>query len=282
MVTGDDEKQFLEALVQRNDGDDVTSPVSPIPFDVEITHVKPLHCYPPDELPADEDLHSLYESDQDFDEKPSTLTHHEFLKWRKASLFVCVVSLLVQGVISIVAIQQGLAVNSSGTFGFGIEGLLDMLTTVIVVWRFVGPAGMNVSDAKRELKAVVILSLVICFFSIGILGKVIYQLTKANWPFYELKLMIICNIGFAAYVILGWLKFVLGRRIQSKALIMDAYSTFAASGMACGLLFSLLVYHFTKLWFLDSIMAIIISTLLFAYSIRTLFRIYRSRMKMKR
>lgn len=275
-----DEKEFLASLVQRDD--DVTAPVSPIPFDVEVTHVKPLYCYPPDELPGDEDLHTLYESDQDFQQKDTTLTHHEFLKWRKASLFLCVVSLIVQGIVSAVAIQQGLTVNSSGTFGFGVEGVLDMATTLIVVWRFAGPAGMKVTDGGRELKATVVLSSVICIFSIGIICKVIFQLTAETWPMAQLKLMIICNIGFAAYAILGWLKIILGRKVQSNALVMDAYSTFSASGMALGLLFSLLVYHFTDLWFLDSIMAIIISTILFAYGMRTLFRIYRARMKTRR
>ena len=51
-------------------------------------------------------------------------------------------------------------------------------------------------------------------------------------------------------------------------LFFTAYSTFAAAAMSLGLLFSLVVYHFTKLWFLDLIMAIVISTLLFAYGIR--------------
>merc|ERR1719206_586381 len=109
---------------------------------------------------------------------------------------------------------------------------------------------MNVTDVNRELKAVVVLSVLICFFSVGIIVKVAIQLTKETHPFHELKLMIICNVGFAAYSILGWLKLNFGRKVQSRALIMDAYSTFAAAAMSLGLLFSLVVYHFTKLWFL--------------------------------
>jgi len=278
-MSGGDEKEFLTALVEL---DDVTTTVAPIPFDVELTQVKPLHCYQADQLPVDDDVASLYESDQDFEGKFCTLTHHEFIKWRKAALFVCAISIVVQAAVSVVAIEQGLAVDSSGTFGFGMEGLLDMLTTVIVIWRFVGPSGMKVSDGKREIKAVVILSVLMASFSIGITIKVIYQLTLETRPFKELKLMIISNVGFAAYAILAWVKIILGQRIQSKALIMDAYSTLAASGMALGLLFSLLVYHFSTMWFLDSIMAIIISTFLFAYSIRTLFKIFRARLKARR
>ena len=56
-----EEKEFLAALV--NCENDPTTPISPIPFDVEVTHVEPIFVYQPHET-LEADVHSLYESDQ--------------------------------------------------------------------------------------------------------------------------------------------------------------------------------------------------------------------------
>lgn len=265
-----DEKEFLTALAVTKHGS-----VSPIPFNVRLQQVEPF-LVKNNELPVDGDITTLYESVEDLDRKSTTLTHHEFMKWRKAVLFISGVSITIQLVISIVAIVQGLRVDSSGTFGFGVETMLDIATTAIVIWRFAGSSGMKFSE-HRELKAVVLLSILMSIFSFGVIIKVIYSLTKESQPFQELKLMIICNVGFASFAILSWCKLVVGQKIQSKAVIMDAISTFCATGMAVALLMSLLVYHFTGLWFLDSIVAIIISLLMFAYAVRTLYKIFKNR-----
>jgi len=262
-----DEKEFLTALAVTKHGS-----ISPIPFNVRLQQVDPFFSKS-NEVQLDG---TLYESVEDLDRKPNSLTHHEFMKWRRAVLFISIISIIIQLIISVVAIVQGLKVDSSGTFGFGVETILDIATRAIVIWRFSGSSGMKFSDQK-ELKAVILLSILMCLFSVGVIVKVIIALTKESKPFKELKLMIICNVGFASFAILSWCKLVVGQKIQSKAVIMDAISTFCATGMAMALLMSLLVYHFTNLWFLDSIVAIIICLLMFAYAVRTLYKIFKNR-----
>jgi len=269
-----DEKEFLTAFATgKQDGF-----IAPIPFSVTLQQVDP-HWTDNRDLPASEDdFSALYEGAEELDSKVSTLTSHEFLKWRRAVLFVSVVSVILQVTISIDAIIEGLKVDSSGTFAFGVETMLDVATTLIVIWRFCGVNGEQNSE-RRELKAVVCLSVLMAVFSVAVIVKAIYSLTVEAKPFAELKLMIICNIGFASFAILSWCKLIVGQRIKSKAVIMDAVSTFCATGMAIALLLSLMVYHYTGLWFLDSIVAIVISLLMFTYSVHMMYKIFKRRRK---
>jgi len=56
--------------------------------------------------------------------------------------------------------------------------------------------------------------------------------------------------------------------------MMDAMCTFAATSMAVALMLSLTVYHFTNLWFLDGIVAIIIALVMMFYGISALWKNY--------
>eukprot|EP00111_Clytia_hemisphaerica_P001215 TCONS_00003472-protein len=202
-----------------------------------------------------------------------TLTYHEFVKWRKAVIRVSYISIFIQLVLAVTSIVEGLHVDSAGTLGFGVETLLDIATSVVVVWHFHTVDEVFASKAKERITTTV-LGIMMCLFSIGMMAKSIYNLVQKKIPFNEFKLLLITSVAAVVFTFLGWIKLYLSQKIGSKSVMMDAMCTFAATSMAVALMLSLTVYHFTNLWFLDGIVAIIIALVMMFYGISALWKNY--------
>merc|ERR1712098_356983 len=123
---------------------------------------------------------------------------------------------------------------------------------------------------ERERRAVIVLSVLLILFSLGIAGKAGYNLATELRPYEVVKLMTVCTLGFCIYLLLGWAKLFVSKKLNSQAVFLDAVSTFAATATAIALICSLVVRRFTRVWVLDSVVAIVVSFALMVYAAITL------------
>lgn len=177
----------------------------------------------------------------------------------------------MQLVIATVSIVEGLTVDSSGTLGFGLQTVMDMVTTFVIVWRYTGKDG-HVFSQKKEFKSVVILTVLLFLLAIGTATGAIYNITQEFKPFKEYRLMAICTTGFAIYIVLGWIKLYIGAKLHSKAVYIDGVSTVGTACTAVALLASLIAYKISKAWYLDDIVALIVASLMLLYSLRLFYK----------
>ncbi|RXN33706.1 transmembrane protein 163-like [Labeo rohita] len=109
--------------------------------------------------------------------------------------------------------------HSASAFGFAFDATLDVLSSMIVLWRYSNAAAVH--SAHREYIACVILGVVFILSAITILVKAIHDLATKLEPEVDDFLYSVSVISGIVCAILSVFKFMLGKVLTSRALITD-------------------------------------------------------------
>ncbi|XP_031572418.1 transmembrane protein 163-like [Actinia tenebrosa] len=223
--------------------------------------------------PEDEDtVPCVSPNDDDYllNEKKHYMTSQSISKWRKAAIAISLVSLVCTFVIGVTAFSMSSVAKSSAAFGFAFDSLLDVLSTLVVLWRFVGDKGQTLTW-DRERRACIVMGVCFIVSSLGILVRAVRSLIVDRHPHEFIGIQIISGVCLVVFSVLAWMKFVVAERLSSSSLKTDGFSSLAGAVMALGLLMSSLSYEENKsVWFLDAAIALCISVCLGAYAVRLL------------
>ncbi|KAK3748192.1 hypothetical protein QZH41_012996 [Actinostola sp. cb2023] len=144
----------------------------------------------------------------------------------------------------------------------------NVVTTVVVIWRFLGEKGESYSWEK-EKRACTVIGVCFIISAIGIFVRAARSLVVQRHPHEFVGIQIISGVSLVTYSILTWSKLVVAERISSSSLKIDGYNSFAGAILALGMLMSSLAYTWNQsIWFLDASIALCISVLLGTYGIR--------------
>uniref|UniRef100_UPI0037E9B669 transmembrane protein 163a-like n=1 Tax=Semicossyphus pulcher TaxID=241346 RepID=UPI0037E9B669 len=202
-------------------------------------------------------------------ESSMRLKPHEAQSYRKKALWVSWVSIAVTIVLAIVAFTVSIMRHSASAFGFAFDATLDVLSSVIVLWRYSKAAAVH--SAHREYIACVILGVVFILSSICIVGKAIHDLATKLLPEVDGFLFSVSIISGVVCLILSIIKFMLGRVLTSRALITDAFNSLVGAIMGFSILISAEVFkHKPNVWYLDGTTGVLIGLIIFAYGVKLL------------
>ncbi|XP_016138145.1 transmembrane protein 163-like [Sinocyclocheilus grahami] len=109
--------------------------------------------------------------------------------------------------------------HSASAFGFAFDAILDVLSSIIVIWRYSNAAAVH--SAHREYIACAILGVVFILSAITILVKAIHDLATKLQPEVDDFLYSVSVISGVVCAILSVCKFMLGKVLTSRALITD-------------------------------------------------------------
>lgn len=206
----------------------------------------------------DDDISSLAEKDRKY--------------WTQCAVLLSLVSVLLQLLIGVTIFVLSMMQRSSGGLGLAINSLLDVLTTVVVIWRYGCEKRQNKKGAEMERLACILISILFIISGIAIEAKACFNLSRKWIPFFKPQVLLPIEITTAIiYGGLTWAKFFLAKKLDSKSLFVDGVNTACGFLMAIMQLVSILVYHEAKLWFLDSLSAIVIALFIFVFGIKLLF-----------
>ncbi|XP_056304537.1 transmembrane protein 163 [Danio aesculapii] len=113
-------------------------------------------------------------------ESSMRLKPHEAQNYRKKALWVSWVSIVVTMILAIAAFTVSIMRHSASAFGFAFDATLDVLSSIIVLWRYSNAAAVH--SAHREYIACVILGVVFILSAITILVKAIHDLATKLEP----------------------------------------------------------------------------------------------------
>ncbi|KAK3568815.1 hypothetical protein QTP86_017396 [Hemibagrus guttatus] len=113
-------------------------------------------------------------------ESSMRLKPHEAQSYRKKALWVSWISIVVTLILAVAAFTVSFMRHSASAFGFAFDATLDVLTSVIVLWRYSNAAAVH--SAHREYIACVILGVIFILSSMCILGKAIHDLSTKLLP----------------------------------------------------------------------------------------------------
>ncbi|KPP67402.1 hypothetical protein Z043_114010 [Scleropages formosus] len=158
---------------------------------------------------------------------------------------------------------------SASAFGFAFDATLDVLSSIIVLWRYSNAAAVH--SAHREYIACVTLGIVFILSSLCILGKAIRGLATKILPEVDDFLFSVSIISGIVCTILAVLKFMLGRVLTSRALITDGFNSLVGGIMGFSILISAEVFkHDPAVWYLDGTIGVLIGLIILAYGVKLL------------
>lgn len=176
--------------------------------------------------------------------------------------------------------------DSSATFGFAFDSFFALVSSCILIWRFSSKTRESYTVAKRETNATAIVAICMVVSAVVVFVRAIYCLYRTNKPQKPIELLILTTISFSIYSILFFAKYSVAQKLGSGCLMTDAIDSFCAAIFALSILISAIVLKFTtKVWYLDSTIAIIVSICSFIYGlvvIEKLIRVFRKREEIAR
>ncbi|KAF6733341.1 Transmembrane protein 163 [Oryzias melastigma] len=156
-------------------------------------------------------------------ESSMRLKPHEAQSFRKKALWVSWASIVATIVLAVAAFTVSIMRHSASAFGFAFDATLDVLSSVIVLWRYSNAAAVH--SAHREYIACVVLGVVFILSSLCILGKAIHDLATKLLPEVDDFLFSVSIVSGLVCVILAVIKFMLGKVLTSRALVTDGGSS---------------------------------------------------------
>uniref|UniRef100_A0A3Q3GD99 Transmembrane protein 163 n=1 Tax=Labrus bergylta TaxID=56723 RepID=A0A3Q3GD99_9LABR len=202
-------------------------------------------------------------------ESSMRLKPHEAQSFRKKALWVSWVSIVVTIVLAIVAFTVSFMRHSASAFGFAFDAMLDVLSSIIVVWRYSNAAAVH--SAHREYIACVILGVVFILSSFCIMGKAIHDLATKLLPEVDGFLFSVSIVSGLLCLVLAVIKFMLGKVLTSRALMTDGFNSLVGAIMGFSILISAEVFkHEPKVWYLDGTIGVLIGFIILAYGVKLL------------
>ena len=174
----------------------------------------------------------------------------------------------------IVGLIVGIKNNSSAMLASALESGVDVVSSILVLWRFWGKEGDEGKLATREKRASVsiamtfiVISLIVGITSIAHLAKMQVPENTGALSGISVPTMIILGI-------LGFEKLYIAKRLGSFAMKKDGVCSIAAAGLSLGITVGAVLFNATdnNVWRFDAIFALLISILLGAYGTRTLLK----------
>ncbi|KAM3849352.1 transmembrane protein 163a [Diretmus argenteus] len=202
-------------------------------------------------------------------ESSMRLKPHEAQSYRKKTLWVSWISIVVTLILAVAAFTVSFMRHSASAFGFAFDATLDVLSSIIVLWRYSNAAAVH--SAHREYIACVVLGVVFVLSSMCILGKAVHDLATKMLPEVDDFLFSVSIVSGLMCVVLAVLKFMLGRVLTSRALITDAFNSLVGGIMGFSILISAEVFkHHPAVWFLDGTVGVLIGLIILAYGVKLL------------
>jgi len=168
--------------------------------------------------------------------------------------------------------------GSSLILCYGLENLVDFLSSIVVLWRFYLPHKDPDREAllmRREKRASVAISFILALLGLAVLIAALedfaHQETKAN-------LRIISIVSIVSFIIFGCMtivKFHMGKKLQSASLKKDAVCSLIGTILS-GSLFvnTLIIMGQAKAWWLDPFVAFSCAIGSLIYGLSSIYRAY--------
>mmetsp|Transcript_43543 Transcript_43543/g.52783 ORF Transcript_43543/g.52783 Transcript_43543/m.52783 type:complete len:260 (+) Transcript_43543:200-979(+) len=196
-----------------------------------------------------------------------TATHAFVLSW---------VSVIVTLAAAIGGIVGAMKTENSLLLSYGLENVVDFFSSVVVLWRFFAPKGINTLQlaklARREKRASVAISFILFVLGVGIIIAAINDYKKGLDQ--DAHVPILIGISFASIPIFGLLtivKFHFATKLNSRALQKDGYCSLIGTALSTSLFFNTLIVSGTpKAWWLDPTIALIVGCVSFFIGLRAL------------
>uniref|UniRef100_A0A1E1XDY9 Putative transporter n=1 Tax=Amblyomma aureolatum TaxID=187763 RepID=A0A1E1XDY9_9ACAR len=187
---------------------------------------------------------------------------------RKCVLTLSIVSVVFNIVVGGTGFVFAFQRNSASIYAFAAECLLDMLSSMIVIWQYLTP---HYSFA-RERVACMLLGLFFILSAIAIISKAMDDLIVRESPTWIPVLIILAGVGAAACFLLAVVKLILAKRLGSLSLVIEGINSLISSFCAVAIIVSDLVYDSNpEVWYMDAVLSTVAALIMLLVGAKVLF-----------
>ncbi len=154
---------------------------------------------------------------------------------------------------SVIVILAAFAAHSVAVAGFGLDSLIEIFASVIVVWELTGAGGKD-----RERKAVRLIGVAFFCLAIYILGQSAYTLISRSHPDTSPGGIVWLSLTLVVMLLLAWGKKTTGERIHNPVLITEGRVTLIDALLAAAVLVGLILNAAFGWWWADPLAGIVI------------------------
>jgi divalent metal cation (Fe/Co/Zn/Cd) transporter len=163
---------------------------------------------------------------------------------------------ILEGVVSIVA---GLLAGSIALIGFGLDSFIESFSGSVMIWRFRKHGKISEEEEEKvEKKATRFVAYSFFILGVYVLYESLKKLFFHEIPDPSLFGIIIAVASIIVMPSLFYLKYKIGKSINSKSLVADSKQTLACVFLSVTLLIGLVLNYLYGLWQADPIVGLII------------------------
>ncbi len=153
---------------------------------------------------------------------------------------------------SVIVILAAIAAGSVALAGFGLDSLIEIFASVVVVWQLKGV------DQAREQRALRMIG--IAFFALAayILAQIAYTLLRAEHPAKSIGGIIWLAATFVAMLSLAYGKRRTGKELGNPVLSTEAHVTVIDAYLAGAVLIGLILNAVAGWWWADPLAGLVI------------------------
>ena len=116
--------------------------------------------------------------------------------------------------------------HSVGLAGFGLDGVIEIFASVVVIWQLKGVG------REREGRAMSLISIAFYMLAAYIIGQLIFAMTFADRPRSSALGLIISAATVGVMLLLSWGKRVTGRQLSNPVLMAESRVTLIDAALA--------------------------------------------------
>lgn len=207
--------------------------------------------------------------------------------WREPSsknaFVLSVVGTVIESTATVVAIGYYMTSGSALSLVFGLENLVDVLSSVVVLWRFFSPGRLTPEREellrKRELRASTAISFILVLLGAAVISTSSYHLKHGAEAQDEMTLVIV--IAFSSVLIFGTLtifKFHYASRLDSSSLYKDGFCSLIGTVLAVSLFINTLIIRANpQVWWLDPLVALLCGFVALTYGMHSVLVLCKQR-----
>jgi cation diffusion facilitator family transporter len=154
---------------------------------------------------------------------------------------------------AVVAIGAGVVSGSIALVAFGADSLIEVISSVGVLWRFLraGPEASSEEHERAEKRALIVVGVTFFLLAAYILVDAGGALARAEAPENSILGLILSVASLTAMPVLGFAKQRTARAMGSKALEADAVETWVCAYLSAALLLGLGLHEMLGWWWAD-------------------------------
>lgn len=153
---------------------------------------------------------------------------------------------------TIVVVLAAIAAHSVALAGFGLDSLIEIFASVIVVWQLTG------ANKDRERPALRLIGGAFVALALYILGQTAYTLLTRSHPAPSLGGIVWLAATLIAMLLLSRGKRVTGRQLGNPVLMTEAHVTLIDAALAAAVLAGLILNALLGWWWADPLAGLVI------------------------